>query len=170
MLGTCHGDLRSILSYSKELRERIDVWCLLTLYTPYRKWLKVSGLLYGGYKVYRVNSYLMLYLSLGVEAFTSLTGFMTCVTNWASWSGMSSCMQTHSTHAIRYSPSYGNTYITCIVSACKGSFIVLQVALLASATAGVASLAPLTSHRTATQCLCIIENQVYACTGVLSVM
>ncbi len=32
-----------------------------------------------------------------------------------------------------------------------------QVASLASATAGVASLAPLTSHHTATQCLSIIE-------------
>ncbi len=40
------------------------------------------------------------------------------------------------------------------------AFMVLQVALLASlasATAGVALLAPLASHRMATQCMSIIE-------------
>ncbi len=40
------------------------------------------------------------------------------------------------------------------------AFVVLQVALLAlltSATAGVAFLAPLTSHRKATQCMSIVE-------------
>ncbi len=40
------------------------------------------------------------------------------------------------------------------------AFIVLQVALLAllaSATAGMALLAPLASHRTATQCMSIFE-------------
>ncbi len=37
------------------------------------------------------------------------------------------------------------------------AFMVLQVALLASATAGVALLAPLTSHRKAAQCMSILE-------------
>ncbi len=37
------------------------------------------------------------------------------------------------------------------------AFMVLQVALLASATAGVALLAPPASHRMATQCMSIIE-------------
>ncbi len=37
------------------------------------------------------------------------------------------------------------------------AFMVLQVSLLASATAGMALLAPLASHRTATQCMSILE-------------